>query len=468
MENTFSINRKQILSLTAAVIFLALAIIVPGGGALTKPMVSSIFLVLFALTLWIFEPIPLAISSFLVLLIAYLFGLTSSLNESFSGIAIAANWFYIPSMGIGMALLKTSFAQKMLANLLKISGTGAKKITLCFMLITYVLSAVMSDIAAVVLAVGFATEFVNQIKEDDVRKNFKRMVMVSLPIASLIGGTATPAGSTVNVMALSLLKTYNGVEITFVQWMGIGVPVSFIALLLAWFVVTLLFKAPDLNKEMLDEYIKDFKNYKSELHNEKLVFAIVALIIVAWIAGSWIKVLNVNTVAFIGLGILFLPWTKVFTWKEFSSRLNWEIPIMQGATISLGSVLIGSGLVTLATESIFTSLSNLSLFALIAIMSLVVTALLTIIPNGPAIISMLAVPVYILAERLGVNPLVVVIAVAMFSSNGTILPLNPVSLVPYSKGYFTIGDSVKSGIAASLLWIVVAALWISLSGSWIF
>lgn len=235
MENTFSINRKQILSLTAAVIFLALAIIVPGGGALTKPMVSSIFLVLFALTLWIFEPIPLAISSFLVLLIAYLFGLTSSLNESFSGIAIAANWFYIPSMGIGMALLKTSFAQKMLANLLKISGTGAKKITLCFMLITYVLSAVMSDIAAVVLAVGFATEFVNQIKEDDVRKNFKRMVMVSLPIASLIGGTATPAGSTVNVMALSLLKTYNGVEITFVQWMGIGVPVSFIALLLAWF-----------------------------------------------------------------------------------------------------------------------------------------------------------------------------------------------------------------------------------------
>ena len=55
-------------------------------------------------------------------------------------------------------------------------------------------------------------------------------------------------------------------------------------------------------------------------------------LLVLWIAGNWIPVLNATVVALIGLTVMFLPGMELLTWKEFqnSERLSWTFEEVDG------------------------------------------------------------------------------------------------------------------------------------------
>lgn len=97
---------------------------------------------------------------------------------------------------------------------------------------------------------------------------------------------------------------------------------------------------------------------------------------------------------------------------------------------------------------------------MVVMLGLLVTLVLLVIPVGPAAVSMLIIPVYTMAEALHLNPVMAVITVGIFASNSTILPLNAVVLMSYTKGYWKIKELAKAGIIISVLWIILAALWI--------
>ena len=51
-----------------------------------------------------------------------------------------------------------------------------------------------------------------------------KAIMMGIPIASLIGGVATPAGSSVNILGIHLIEETVNVHVSFVEWMAIGIP----------------------------------------------------------------------------------------------------------------------------------------------------------------------------------------------------------------------------------------------------
>ncbi|MFZ7131823.1 MAG: SLC13 family permease [Eubacteriales bacterium] len=447
---------------------LILAINLPGYGILSKEMVSSICFIAMALLLWIFHPIPIGAVSLLVIVLQPLVGLSESLDASFSGFTNAANYFVIASFGYAMALRKTRFSQQFLVKLLNLCKEDAKKITLAFMIMTFLLSSIMSDITAVVISVGFAMELIHLIKDEKNKKKIGRLILIALPIASLLGGTSTPVGSTINVMGLNILKGYNGTDVTFLQWMILGLPVALVMLFISWFIITRFYHADNLERSVLVDFQNKTKIVRSDLKSEKLVLFILLAIIIAWVASSWIPVLNTTTIAIIGLAILMMPGISAFTWEEFKTNVPWEIMLMGGAVISLGNIAVQNGLVSLVIEQTTGGFSNINTFTLIIVVGALVTALLTVIPIGPAMISMLTIPAYLMAEQFGINPVMMVIVVGIFASNSSILPLNAVQLIPYTKGYYKIGELARVGFVMSILWILISALWISFSSALVF
>ncbi|MFZ7119600.1 MAG: SLC13 family permease [Eubacteriaceae bacterium] len=461
-------SKKTVIIFLAAAVLLLLAIYLPSFGVLSKLMVSSICFIAMALLLWIFHPIPIGAVSLLVIVLQPLVGLTESLNVSFAGFTNAANYFVIASFGYAMALRKTRFSQRVLIKLLNLCKEDVKKITLAFMTMTFLLSCIMSDITAVVIAVGFAMELINLIKDETEKKRLGRMILIAVPIASLLGGTSTPVGSTINVMGLNILKGYNGTNVTFLQWMALGLPVALVMLFISWFIITRFYHADNIESSVLVNFENKTKIVQSDLKSEKLVLFILFAIIVAWVGSSWIKVLNTTTIAIIGLAILMMPGVRAFTWEEFKMNVPWEIMLMGGAVISLGNIAVQNGLVSLVIEQVTGGFSNINVFTLIVVVGGLVTVLLTIIPIGPAMISMLTIPAYLMAEQFGINPVMIVIVVGMFASNSSILPLNAVQLIPYTKGYYKIGELARVGFVMSIVWIFIAALWISFSSPLIF
>ena len=451
------------ISLAIAAVLLAGAFMAPAIGVLTPEMVKTLIVIITAILLWVKKPIPIAISSLVLLVLLPMMGLTESLNDAFAGYSNATNFFVIASFGMAIAVKKSSISNRLLRFFLSVSRGKTKNVVLAVMFMVYVISSVMSDIPAVMIGIAFAQQLIDSLDEEN-RPAFGRVLMLSLPFASIIGGTATPAGSSVNVMALNLLAANTDIRISFVQWCTFGVPVSLLLLVAAWFILTRLFHAADLTKEQVQQFTGNLElTHKSSLTHEWYVVTVILAMIIAWIAGSWIKALNTTTVAIIGLLLLILPGIGAFTWKEFCAGVSWEIFLMGGATIMIGSLARSSGLVQLLADTLQANFAGLSAPMLVILLGVVVTLILVIMPVGPATVSMLVTPVYALAEALGVNPVLAVITLGMFASNSTILPLNSIMLLSFAPGYWKIPDLIKTGLLVTLVWLLLAAAWYPLA-----
>ena len=449
---------KKIISLLAAVILLICAFVVPAGAVFNKEMLSILFLVAMAIVLWVIQPLPIGSTSFLVMVLMPLLGIVPY-KDAFLGFSNPANFFTIASFGLALGISKTSIPKHLLGVLIKFCKNDTKKITLTFMLLTYVISTVISDITAVVISLEFVMGLLDMIEDETEKKRVGKQFLIGVPIASLLGGTATPVGSTVNVLALDLLRAHNGAEVAFVDWMVLGVPVSFVTLFIAWFLIVRIFKAQNIDESVIELYKEKTKNTQSKIKNEGVVIFILALTLVLWILSSWIPAFNTTTVALLSLIALMFPKIEAFTWKEFSSSVSWELPIMGAATISLSGAVLRSGIVDIIISSIEGYLPYGNSFVMVAIVALIVTLVLFFIPVGPASVSMLTIPCFILGEVIGVNPILLVITVATFASNSSIIPLNAVMYIPYSKGYWKINEVAKVGIIMSIFWILISAVW---------
>ena len=458
-------EKNPIPSLIIAVILIAGAFAAPAVGVLTGDMVSALLVILSVIVLWVKKPIPLAVSSLVILALLPIIGLVPDLNSAFAGYSNATNFFVIASFGLALAVRKTTISNRLLRRFLAISRGRIKNVVLAYMAMTAIVSSVMSDIAAVIIGIAFAQQLVNGVSEDQ-RPALGRLLMISMPFASIIGGISTPAGSSVNVMALNLLSANTGIEVNFLQWCIFGMPVAIILLIAAWLILTALFKAEDMSAEQIDVFLQNMeKNATASLKHENYAIGVVILMIVAWVAGTWIPVLNTTTVAIFGMLLLMLPGIGAFGWKEFSANVSWEIFLMGGATIMMGNLARDTGLVQLLADSLKANFEGISPVMLVVLLGLVVTAILILMPVGPATVSMLVAPVYELAVGLGLNPVMAVITLGVFASNSCILPLNAVQLLSFSTGYWKITDLMKAGILITAVWVVLAALWFPIAAN---
>ena len=447
------------ISLGVSVILLAGAFVAPAIGILSAEMVRTLFVIFCAIVLWVKKPIPLAISSLVLLVLLPMTGLVKNLNEAFSGYSNATNFFVIASFGLAIAVKKSAISNRLLKYFLSVTRGKTKYVVLAYMLMVYVLSTVMSDIPAVIIGIAFAQQLLDSVDEK-ARPALGRVLMLSLPFSSIIGGTATPAGSSVNVMALNLLSANTGIEVGFLHWCAFTFPISVVLLAAAWFILTHLFKADDIPEEKVNAFISNMSlQQTSSLKNEGYVIAVIAAMILAWIAGSWISALNTTTVAVLGLLLLILPGIGAFTWKEFCAGVSWDIFLMGGATIELGNLARSSGLVQLLADVLQANFAGLAPSLVIMLLGAVVTLILVLMPVGPATVSMLVMPVFALSEAIGVNSVMMVIVLGMFASNSSILPLNAIMLLAFAPGYWKIPDLMKTGILVTIVWLLLAALW---------
>lgn len=452
-------KKSTIISLAVGAALLIGGFVAPAIGVLTAEMVRTICVIVSAVVLWVKKPIPLAVSSLTILALLPIMGLVPSLNDAFAGFSNPTNFFVITSFGLAIAVRKTTISNKILVKFLSVSQGKTKYVVLAYMIMTYAVSAVMSDIAAVMIGVAFAQLLVSGL-DDEARPAFGRLLMLSLPFASIIGGTSTPAGSSVNVMALNLLSENTGIEVSFLQWCAFGMPVSLLMLIAAWLILTTLYKADDLSKGQVEAFVQKVEHeFQASVKHEGYVVAVIILMIVAWLAGTWIRALNTTTVAIFGLLLLIMPGIGAFDWKEFSAGVPWEIFLMGGATITLGSLARSTGIVQLLADSLQANFASLSPPMLVLLIGTVVTLILVVMPVGPATVSMLVMPIYAMVSAIGLNPVMAVITLGIFASNSCILPLNAVQLLSFSTGYWKITDLMKAGILVTIVWLTLSALW---------
>lgn len=446
---------KQNMGIVAAALILVTSLFVPETESLPHDGVLMLGIFGMAAILWICESLPAGITGLLALTLVTILGV-APLGEAFSGFATPTMFYLLAAFSLSAVLKQTSYGMRLIVFLMKKAGGDSRRIVLAFMSAAALLSAVMSDTAAVLMFIGFAKGVADALGCKPKESNFARCLFIGLLYASIVGGFATLTGGPNNMAVLQI----SGISVSFFDWMKVGVPVTLVMLPVCWFFLVKVFPPERFSRSTIEGIIRETESMGKTTAYEKKALAFIIMMPVLWIAGNWITVLNVTVVVLIGLAATFLPGVKLLTWKQYQTSVPWIVLLMVGSIFSMSSLMMKTGVI----DFIGTMVSATGMFTLPFPLALLVYLLFaygifTLCPvNG--VWEALFVPVLMgFCVQSGLSPTIAPFAILFAFGGNFLLPINPLNMYSYAYGYFRYGDLFKAGIPSALILIVFNALW---------
>lgn len=424
------------------------------------PIISGLIMVIF-LILLVCEVLPIALVCIFVLGIMPILGVTPDFNSALTGFSNPVVFFILSSFGIASAIMKVPISKRILKFLLLKFGKNSKQLVMVFMISCALVSSIMSNVPSCAIFIAITSELLNLLPEID-RKKTGKTFMIGIPVASMIGGIMTPAGSSINLLALSILKSNTEVDVSFIKWMAIGVPIVLIILPIAWFIIIKVFPPTEIEKDKITKFGKDMNIPERLLPEEKRTLFIFGIIFSFWIASSWISSINIMVVSLIGCGIFCMPRIGVISVKNFLAEINWDTIFLVGTVLSLASVLCINGATNRIIE-FFPSFGQSLFFILIGI-ALLTFILLIIIPVAPSLVAIITPVIIYVSIEANVNPALTVMICAMCAGNCYLLPIDTVCLISYSKGYYKMFEMPKATAAIQLSFVLISSILIYIIG----
>lgn len=452
---------KRLIGIAIAAICIIVSCFIPGSEALSAEGARALGLLLALVALWITSALPLGVTALLIVVLCPVLGVVPNLGGAIGGFASPPLFFIIAVFSLPVIMMKTNWGVRLMNALLKWTGNNTRKLVLGFMIATTVVSMIMSDVPCTVLFMGFALTILKAADAKPLKSNLGRCLMIGIPVAAVTGGMATPAGSSFNVVAMGIMqKVTGGAGVSFLDWVIVALPVVILMTPITWFFITQIFKPEPISDSCL-QGIRDqaAAATKVEPHEVKAIIIIVGLLVL-WIVGNWVPLLNATVVALIGLAVMFLPGIELLSWKEFQESVPWGIVIMCGTIMSMGSVVENTGAATFLAGLITDSgIMSLNFVLALGIMLALLYLLHTFCPIGVAILGIFLPVLITMCAGFGVSPAVPTIALAVVVAGNYIAPVNPTVMLTFGEGYFTFGDMVKTGIVPAIALIVIMSLW---------
>ncbi len=456
-------NNKKWVGLIIAILVVVLAYFLPAGANLSQPGKMSLAILVAGIVLWVMEVMPLAVTAFLLMVCLPYFGILDW-HTTWAKFISPVIFFVIATFAITVALLKTNLATRIAGILISWSKGEPKKLVLGFIVGTALLSSVCNNVPACSLFMGLALSILTANGSSPGKSNLGKCLMIGVPFGAMLGGAMTPAGTSINIMAMGLLKQGTGIDISFLDWMLFGVPFAILMIPFCWLSLILIFKPEPVSDEAINS-INELVAKAGKLEkNEIKILVIILTLLVLWIASTWVSWLDATGIAVMGLVAMFFPGIEVITWDEFVKGVSWEVVIMIGGVQSVASGILATGA---ASWLVHTALADSAVWGgtiLAGAVATVVSILHVVCPVGPAIAGMATVPIAELAKLAGASPIVFTVIVGFGAAITFILPLDCVPLITYGKGYYRMGEMVKAGLFPTLCLIVICALFMPLIG----
>lgn len=152
---------------------------------------------------------------------------------------------------------------------------------------------------------------------------------------------------------------------------------------------------------------------------------------------------------------MFLPGIGLLTWKQAERGVGWDVLFLLGGVTSLGAASDTTGLARWLVTATLGGMAGWDLVSVVAAISSLTVLVVLVVPIGPVVNALLIPPIVLLAVANGANPLIYAVPVAFTASCAILLPLNPVALITYSKGYYRMLDMLLPGAIVSVAWVVL-------------
>jgi sodium-dependent dicarboxylate transporter 2/3/5 len=413
---------------------------------------------------WVFEPVPIPVTSLLPLSIFQISGVLTKdeVGQSYGSPLIL---LLLGGFILSKAMERSGAHLRLALFMVNLFGnTSSKQLVLGFMVTAATLSMWISNTATTLMLLPVALAVADQAKD----KQLAIPLMLSVAFAASIGGIGTPIGTPPNLVFMQVYQQQFGKNIGFAEWMSWGIPVVVCMIPMTWLWLTRKltyrggFEMPEVGKWST---------------TEKRVMTVFALTATAWVTrkepfGGWSSWLDLPTandasVALIAVILMFVipagydseqrKGERLLDW-DTAKTIPWGILLLFGGGITLAKAFDVSGLSAAIAEQL-SDLSSLPILLMIFAICLGVTFLTETTSNTAS--TVLLMPV-LAATAIGSNidPRLLMIPAAISASCAFMMPVAtaPNSIV-YASGFFTTRIMAREGIVLNICGaIIITAL----------
>ena len=465
-KNEYS-NTKKIglfLGIAAALIILML----PGIKGLDEIGQKALALTAIMIIWWIMEPVPIWVTALLPLAFSPLFGLAGT-KATEQGINIYSNYASpVVMLSIGVFLLaavieKWNLHKRIAYNIVYKMGDKSTMIIFGFALATGFVSMFMSNVTATAMMLPIGVAMIKQLGLT-ADSGFAKALGLSIPFAASIGGMGTMIGSGTNVAGVALMRELAGIDITFIEWLKVGVPFVIILLPLSVFVLNKMFKVGEVSlgdTSLIGNELKALgpMSKAEKITTAYLIFAIGGFVFRAQLSKIFPLLTDEGFAVLIGVILFMIPvdfknGLFLMDSKTAIREISWSTFILLGGALTLGHIFSKAGI----AEWIASSLGFLSVLPEIAII-FVIAILVSIITEACSnfvVASAFLPAIYGIALQLGIEPMLLMMTVTLSASFAYMMPTGtPTNAIAFGSGFIDIKDMIKGGFAVKVLSIAL-------------
>ena len=451
------------------VLFNLLPDMIPGNPAANAVIATASWMIVW----WITEAVSISVTALLPLLLFPLLDVMP-MTDVGANYGSPIIFLFFGGFVLALALEKVNLHRRIALSIINLTGTTPNKVILGFMIATATLSMWISNTASTVVMLPIALSVIHLLIADEdgftkKDKNFALSVMLGIAFSANSGGIATVIGTPPNSVLIGLLENEYQIEISFLRWMTIGLPISVILITICYVVlVKWMFPCKGLEFGASRSVIREeLQKLGPPSAHEKMVLSIFGVTVFLWIfrtlINRWIPGLELSDAGismFGAIALFTLPYNLkkrefILIWKD-TSRLAWGILILFGGGLALARGMSSSGLVDLVSGSI----ANAEISVLFSAFLLIARMLfMTELMSNVALVAVLAPVVAGIAIGLDIPMLHLLIPVTIASSCAFMLPMaTPPNAIVFASGHIEVHQMARVGFILNCLSIVLLVL----------
>tara|TARA_B100000427_G_scaffold329776_1_gene347696 strand:- start:1820 stop:3259 length:1440 start_codon:yes stop_codon:yes gene_type:complete len=456
--------------LTASILFLILFLSPKPAGLSIEAWYVAAVGVLIAV-LWATEAIPLFVTALFPLVFFPLLDV-STFSDTATPYANKNIFLFLGGFILALSIQKSNLHERIALNILRFAAKSGPSLIAGFMFVSAFLSMWMMNTSTTLMLLPIGISVAHIINEQNETKeqnsDFAKALLLGIAHAASIGGMATLVGTAPNAIFASFIESNYGIEISFREWMTVGLPVVFFLLPLSWFALTKVVYSTAFSKgnETSLHLQAQYKNLGVMSVAEKRVAIVFSITALSWMLRDLIQLipflenLTDHVIAMICAIFLFLipdgENGKLMDW-DTAQKVPWNLLILFGGGLSLANGVATTGLAAWLGNGLepFGALGiTVLIFA-----SVTLIVFLTELTSNIATTSVFLPVIAALAIGLGENPLIFGAAITLAASCAFMLPVaTPPNLIVYGSGFISIRSMMISGVVLNIIGIIIIAL----------
>lgn len=428
---------------------------------------------------WFTEPVPIAVTALLPIVLFPLFGVASAADalKSYSSGTI---YLFLGGFLIAAGIARWGLDRRIALMMIRIVGTRPKQIIFGIMMATAFLSAWVSNTATAAMMLPIALAVMGVVRStrgnqqiDKAERNFGVCLLLSIAYGASLGGVVTLIGTPPNGIFVRFVEQTYGDQVSFLDWLKISVPTMGLMLAATYIMlVNFLFKEqPDElpgGREWVAQELKLLGKLSRGEWTVLIVFVIAALL---WVFGPMIRGININgmtpfkplsdTVIAMGAGIsLFVipvdakKGVHALDWASASRGIAWDVLLLFGGGLSMAAAIQKTGAADAvgAAAMALNALPDWGILAGVTSLAVFVSEF----TSNTALAATLMPLVAAVASSLNMHPEALLICATIGASCAFMMPVGtPPNAMVFGTGRIKIQDMIRAGFWLNIVAVVV-------------